>query len=122
MQTLSFNLAINSIPVELIGGDGKPSHYTLQEMPAATRDKYMQGLKVRFEINPDGTTRRLTNFVAFQAELITLCLFNEKGERVPSDTIQTWPGRVVGSLFSEAQKLNQLSEETKEIVDEAKKG
>jgi len=120
-MSLKFNLVASTIPVLLENGNGQPSEYELREMTASVRDKYLDGVKERVQVGVDGKPS-VKKFDGMQADLVSRCLFQKDGTAVPTKTIQEWPSSVVSSLFSEAQKINQLGGTEKEIVDASKNG
>ena len=60
------------------------------------------------------------NFDDFYAKLISMCLYDEKGDaRIPMETIRdTFTASVISGLFDACQTLNGLNQEGR---DEAKK-
>lgn len=121
MAIIKLNLRLASVPVSLIGTDGKPQEYELCEMTAEQRDGYMEDLGKRMARDKDGKTVAVTNYQGLQASLVGRCLF-KKGERKPVEVaiIQAWPAGAVDALFKEAQRLNHLGESEKEIAEASK--
>lgn len=122
MKKLQFSLITKQVPVELANETGKVVTYSLREMVAEHRDQYMQEFKGRLEVNEEGNARGVRNFLSLQADLLALCLYDDKGERVRADVIQKWPASVVQELYTEARRLNSLDQDTKAATAAAKNG
>jgi hypothetical protein len=88
--------------------DGKEVPYTVREMTAADRDRYLDHLTKRMEVGPDGRLTQMKDVVGLQSELLGFCLHRD-GQRVPVEEIQQWPASVVQALFDIAQDLNRLN-------------
>lgn len=120
MNNLQFKLVINKITVTLEAPDGASSaDYELREMTAASRDSYLDRLSDRMRIDAAGKPAGLKRYAGLQADLVSQCLFNDKGEPVPAVEIQKWPSAVVGSLFKSAQELNKLGQDEEETASES---
>jgi len=93
---------------------GVSVEYELREMVASERDQYMDEVGDRLRLDASGKPAGVKKFEGMQSSLLSRCLFvKATNEKVTKPVIQSWPGSVVGSLFTEAQKLNGLG------VDEA---
>ncbi len=111
MESIQLKLVTNHIPVVLQSPDGTEESYELREMTAAGRDSYLTKLGERTRLNTEGKPVGLKNFDGVQAELLALCFYNSKGERVSMKLIQTWPAAAVTTLYKAAQKLNHIGQE-----------
>ena len=101
---LEFSLELETIPVTIAGDS-----YVLTELDGRQRDKHIAALARRMK-NVKGE-QRLTNYDGLQASLIAMSLFRiEDGQRVAvsSETIQTWPSKVVRALHEKAAELSGL--------------
>lgn len=112
-KTLKFSLKRREIPVEI-----DERKYTLREMDGYHRDMYLNIVTKSQTGSMDGKTIRVKNFEGLQAKLISLCLYNESNELVPSEEIQKWPAAMQTGLFKECQGLNGLDDDIKEDDEE----
>jgi len=103
-----FSLATKSVVITLADGAGLEQEYTLREMTAAQRDRYLDGISGRMRLGPDGKSVGIKKFDGMQADLLSLCLFGPDGNLAAADEIQKWPSSVVGQLFTMAQEINSL--------------
>lgn len=102
------------MPVVLVSEQG-PEEYELQEMNAASRDRYLDKLQKRMATDASGKAMGIKRFEGMQADLISQCMFHVKTGLLVSDTvIQTWPASVVTELFNAAQEMNRLKGEEAE--------
>lgn len=114
-SNLRFKLQANVLPVEVEGPDGTVVEYELREMTAVTRDRYLDKLQKRMQLDANGRAAGIRKFEGMQADLVASCLFHKTdGRSVSEDVIQGWPASAVVSLFSAAQELNRL----KQVVGE----
>lgn len=117
-ETLTFKSRIQKRPVVIQVEDDKgkvasEKKFELREMTAAQRDQYLTDLQSRFRLNKDGVAVGMKDFIGLQANLLSLCMFNEQGEPVSRDDVQTWPASCVTQLFKAAKEINHLADETK---------
>lgn len=120
MATLKFTIRCNSVPVTIENGDGKSEDYELREMDAASRDRYLDSLSLRIKLDTAGKPTGVTKFEGMQAELLVHCLRKKDGSPVRKEVIQSWPASVVSGLFTEAQQINLLNQEAKEVAAASK--
>ena len=116
---MKFTTTIKTVPVEL-EMDGKTEEYILREMDSATRDKYLDSMASRMRLDKDGKPTGVTKFEGMQADLLVNTLRKKDGSAVRKETIQSWPSSTVSALFEEAQKLNLLNRDVKEVLEETK--
>jgi len=122
MEALKFSLMVNTVPVTIEGATGTPEEYTLREMDAANRDKYLDTVADRVRVDTAGKVVGIKKFEGMQADLLLHTLRKKDGSMVRKEVIQGWPATVVSGLFKAAQKLNLLDEKEKgEATDESKK-
>jgi hypothetical protein len=88
--------------------------YSIREFFGTERDNWMSGMTKRAKLDAAGKPIGATNVVGIQSSLITLCLFDSDGERVPAATVDSWPASTVQDLFKECQTINGLDEASKE--------
>lgn len=106
-----YSLKRNVVHISIENEDGNgTTEYELREMPAGTRDSYLDRLTARVRI-VDGKSAGVAKFQGLQADLISSCLFNKDGKNVPTDEIQKWPAGMVADIFKQAQDLNNLGKE-----------
>lgn len=105
---LEFHLVLNTVPVTL-HIDGNPHSYELREMSAAVRDRYLDKMGTRVRMDETGKPVGVSRFDGMQAELLSLCLWdNEQSALVSHETLQGWPASVVSALYAEAQEMHKL--------------
>lgn len=112
---LILDLRFKTVPVQITGEDGVKHDYTLRMLSAAERDDYLQALSKRTQVKQvDGkTSATITSFKGMQAELVGLCLRDESGNAIEQSVLQSWPGPVMGALYAECGKLNDVGDEKK---------
>jgi len=111
MDTLKFSLKLNEALVDI---DGR--QFKLKELVADERDAYLtkQSKRVNFV---NGKVEGFKNYVGIEADLLTLCLYDDAGNLVVAAEIQRWPSSVVSALNKAAEELSGLN---KKAVVEAK--
>lgn len=115
-SNLRFKLQANVLPVEVEQSDGTVDEYELREMTAVTRDRYLDKLQKRMQLDVNGRAAGIRKFEGMQADLVASCLFRKTdGKGVSEDVIQSWPASAVVALFAAAQELNRL----KQVAEEA---
>lgn len=121
METLRFDLKREE--KEIVISD---EPYVLKELDGTGRDTYLNTVINRVKVNKKGEPTGLKSFDAMQAGLVAQSLFKVVGnehEPVNVATIQTWPAKVVSSLFDAAKELSGLGdEEGEEGNDEEEEG
>jgi hypothetical protein len=103
-------------PVEVpvtIGG----KRYKLREADGETAVKYRNAAAACTKIGTGGKFSELRGVGDLEPLLVSLCLVDEAGNRVPESTVRTWPNRVQRALFDRAKEISHLGEE--EPSDEA---
>lgn len=109
MNPLKFNLKSSSVPVTLTDAEGKELVMDMREMNAYNRDLYLDQLATRLRLDAQGNPAGVKKFDGMQASLLSLCLFDADGKKVPEAEIQKWPASVVSQLFEAAQEMNLLT-------------
>jgi hypothetical protein len=110
MKDLSFKLKTKAWPVTMENAQGQEIKYELRELKAADRDKYVDKLQGRLKVDKQGNVIGLTQYAGMQADLITICMYDEENKPVDRATLNTWPGTTVTKLFHAAQTLNGFRE------------
>lgn len=106
-MALRFSVTLKSIPVE-IEEEGKVKTYTLRELKGPDRDAWLNVLSKRMKFDAKGTPQGISNYAGMFSGLVAKCLYDEKGQLVPEEVIQSWPAPVSMQLYLEAQKLSGL--------------
>ena len=100
------NLELVELPV--IVGD---KSYTLREANGGAACQYRNALIECTKLGPGGVPTQLKGIASVEPLLVSLCLFDEKGKRVPTSTIEKWPARVQKALFEKAKEISELGED-----------
>ena len=100
---LSFDLEREEIPVKLGGRDCK-----LVEMDGQEKDKYLKAENNKMKVDGSGN-RHMNDFNDSHALLISYCLRDENGDRVPVAVIRDYPSKVQMKLHQECMILNGFS-------------
>ena len=114
METMILSLKRKTIPVALELEDGTKEQLTLQELTGAQRDTYLSLMAKRMSFGPDGKPGGIKDFTGLHSQFLTLALVDAKGDFVPEARIQSFPSKVVQSLFKAAQSLSGMDEGGKE--------
>lgn len=120
-DVLVINLSRKERKVRITDVNGTTGDYLLREMMGTDRDKWMNTIGSRMQIDPGtGKSVTLKNYDGLQAGLIAKCLYKAGTDvPVPLEVIQlTFPATAQEALFEACQKLNGLDKTAK---DEAKK-
>lgn len=97
------------------------------ELSGAARDSYLEDLYSRMSdvtVTENGqtkTVRRVTRTAGMLTHLLSLCLKDDKGNAIPSKTIESWPASVVEELYKIADELSGLSEKSAKAKEEDSK-
>lgn len=108
MEKLVFaSLEVQKQPVEIAG-----VAYELRELTGKQRDAYLtkNGAKMKYV---KGKPAGLTTFDGVQTDLLSECLFDEKGQPVAASVMAKWPASIQDALFDAARKLSKLGTEDK---------
>lgn len=104
-----FSLDSKKVPFRLTTSTGESQDFEIREMTAANRDTYMEQLRQRMKLDSEGTPVGLVRYEGLQADLLVLCVWNLKDNKLVSHgVIQSWPASVVNELYTEAQRMHQL--------------
>jgi len=103
------------IPVTLAG-----VQYFLQEASGDTAVKY-RNAAVNCTKFKGGKPDSIANIGDIEPLLVSLCLTDEKGTRVPEKTIRSWPARLQKELFTRIKEISDLGEDEDSIEELEKK-
>lgn len=119
METLSFSLDRKEIQIQFSKDGGIVKKYFLRELDGKDRDKYLTQSSKNIIIDKNGKGR-LSTFDGMMSRLLCLSLFNEDGEAVSEEEIQSFPSSVSSALFEKAQEISGLDNENDKAKKEAK--
>jgi len=86
-------------------------HWKLRELDGAERNRYLNKMTKRVKIGKDGKAVGISSFDGFQADLLTICLEDEKGCPVTKEVIEALPSKTQQLLFKKAQEISGLDNE-----------
>lgn len=93
---------------------GEEQKYVLRELIGKERDEYLTSLFARMKTGNDGKST-LNNAMGLQASLVSKALTHAngslQGSPVDIETINSWPARIVKSLFERAKEISGLDDE-----------
>jgi hypothetical protein len=107
--------------VKIEGDDGTVRDYTLMEMMGKDRDVYNNDRARRWKTNDQGVVVGVTDLTNQYSALISLCLYDETGKRVPEMQVQTWPVTAQEVLHEACLKINGFGKYAPEEIEAAKK-
>ncbi len=119
LEVMRFSLRREKVPVELENEAGGIVRYQLVEMDGKSRDAYMNRVREFVLVNTEGKVVGFKTFEGMQSSLLVFCLKDQSGECVSEETIQSFPTRVLTSLFEKAQMMNGLQAEPEKNVPPA---
>jgi protocatechuate 3,4-dioxygenase beta subunit len=90
--------------------EGVVKQFQLRHMGGPELSAWMELFARRVKAERDGNH----DFDGFQAELITLCLYDENGSRVPASTIKAWHAHIQNGLYDLCQDMNGLTSDARE--------
>lgn len=115
LEPLHFELVLAERPVT-IGNE----QFVLMELDGLGRDTYLNDVGHRVRLDKEGKAAGVKNFKGMQAALLTMALRKEVGGKrqvVSINEIQTWPAKVISSLFDAAKELSNLGKEKGEPLE-----
>lgn len=112
MDSLSFTLSLEEVPVNITDKEGVTKTYVIREMTGKLRDQYIGFLNKNGPADPaTGMRRYVNNELAY---LVSLCLFDPDNKPVPLSEIADFPNRVQQGLAAKCQELCVLTPEAVE--------
>jgi hypothetical protein len=106
-----FSLKLKKFEFELEMLDGSVFACEIRELTGAERDSYLNFTISKAKVGPDGKLGGMTDATGLQSELLALCLYDQTGQKVPREIVDTWPADTQTQLFEEAQRLSGLDRE-----------
>jgi hypothetical protein len=123
MEEHVFSLVCKKIPVTLESENGEKNTYFVCELPGPESEQFMDSSKDRFDFGVDEKgkiqIKGIKSFKGTYESLLTLSMQTATGDKVPVKEIRSWPSSVQKALFELAQKVNGMTDESK---DEVKNG
>jgi hypothetical protein len=113
-----YDLTLKEEVVKVKTKDGNIVHYTIRELPGGERDKFMNGMNKRIEMNPDGTPKGVRDHSEIMADLLFRCVFDEENNRIPISVVQTWPATLQEQWFRKAVALSGLNQKAEEVKND----
>lgn len=102
-----------SIPVKI----GKAS-YTLREATGDAACKYQNAQSAAYEYGPDGSIRSIRGMADVEPLLVSLCLFDDRGNPVGQDVVRGWKAPIQRTLYQRAKEISELDrDETIDSLD-----
>lgn len=105
----NYTSVTETVPFTYQENGADPVEYHLREMTSAERDVYLDSIRERTLFDAAGKVIGMKKVAGIHADLLHLCIRKPDGGLVAKDAIQKWPATMVGDLFSEASRLNQLN-------------
>jgi len=95
--------------------------FQLMELNGQERGNYLNEVKERIIMGPDGQTVGMKSFNGLEASLLKYCLYDPQGKPVTVQTLNEWPSGMLGDLFEDALSLSGLDKfSRKRLEQEAK--
>ena len=85
--------------------------YILREATGAASAQYRNAMMDCTKLGADGKPTIIKGLANIEALLVSLCLRDNDGKRVPIDEVNSWPSRVVKVLYEKVQVISGLKEE-----------
>ena len=108
MEKLVFSLKLEEVPVEMTDENGEVKEYILRGLTSDERSTFLNTTGNRAKFGAKGAIQGLTDYKLLQEGLLTMCMKNELGEKIPAKTLATWPAQVVSALFTAAQTMSGM--------------
>jgi len=91
------------IPVRIQG-----KNYVLREASGDAACRYRNAVLACAQLTPEGKAVSVRNLADVEPLLVSLCLFDEKGNPVSVNQVRKWPARVVKALYEKAKEISDL--------------
>jgi len=115
MEELRFDLDRKELPIVLEGASER-LHLVLRELTGKDRDKYLSSLSGRMRFDASGQPIGLKSFDGLQSGLLSLCLYDDQGNRIKRSSIEEWPASTQTRIFEKAQEINALNQEAVDLA------
>lgn len=113
MSTLEVKTTLKEIPVTIDG-----ILYRIREMTGSELSTWRNLDSGSISVDEDGrATISGLSMRDPEVELLSACLYDEQGSRVPPATIRKWSATALQTLYREAQKLNGLTRESRQKLE-----
>jgi len=114
-EVMRVSLRLKEVSIELEGEKGEVKKWKLRELNGTDRNGYLNKMSSRVKTGKDGKSVGIKSFDGFQADLLSLCLYDENGELVSAEDIETLPSNAQQKLFEKAQEISGLNVGSEEI-------
>ena len=88
---LRLSLKRKKIQVILEDENGVEGKYTLSELSGTERNSYLNKMTGRVKVDKNGQMTGIKSFDGFQADLLTLSLYDDEGTKVTKDFVESLP-------------------------------
>jgi len=114
MDALRLSVDLKQLPVVLQDSAGVERQCMLKELIGRDRNGYLSKLTARMKVDKNGKATGVKSFDGFQADLLTLCFYDENNELFSKEDIEELPSSTQQMLFDKAQELSGLNIEAGE--------
>jgi hypothetical protein len=83
--------------------------YTLREANAGAARKWQNAIFRATKVGKDGSPNGIGDLADCEVVLLSECLFDDKGKKVPQAVILSWPARVVSVLYEKVKEISDLN-------------
>lgn len=108
------DLTVIEIPVNISG-----EKYFLREASGEAACNYRNAVLKCTKLGPEGKPSSMEGIASVEPLLVSLCLVDSEGKRVPESLVKSWPSRVVKVLYDKAKEISELDDDTDEDEDKA---
>jgi len=111
---LTFSTQRACVPVKIDNEE-----YVLKEATGSDACIYRNAMLNSTTLGTDGKPTGLKDFANVEPLLVSLCLYNSEDRRVTLEAVNTWPSKIIKSLYAKAKEISEL-DETEEDDEAAK--
>jgi hypothetical protein len=104
-----YDLVQSTYDFRLRDKEGEIRTYTMRELTGEEREAYLNGIRDKFEVMPNGKSR-VRNFTGLQSGLLAKCVYDDNGALVPLKLINKWPAKLQSDLYKRANKMSGMDE------------
>jgi hypothetical protein len=113
METVEVRTQLREIPVTIDG-----TSYRIREMTGTELSSWRKTDGSTFTIDEEGRASITgLDIKDPEVELLSVCLYDGSGKRVPPTTLRTWSVTALQTLYKIAQDLNGLSRESRKKME-----
>jgi hypothetical protein len=115
-----FSLTRKSVPVRLSLDGGKEVEYSIRELDGQQRDKILADFTSSSNYDSVTGEVKVTSVEGLMARLLEKTLYDDRGDLVPFDDIQSFPASAVDALYEISADLNGFvdKKKKKDVEDE----